>query len=76
MDTFEIRIASQLDERRIRQLDASGVAPLADGTSVITFVARDQAAIYGLLARLRDLGVALISIEPVPAASGGREEPR
>jgi hypothetical protein len=33
---------------------------------------RDQAELYGLLDRLRDLGIELIAVEPAGAADAGR----
>ena len=37
-----------------------------DATTVLTGQILDSAALYGLLARLESLGVALVSIRPVP----------
>ena len=36
----------------------------ADGTTVIRCPALDQAALHGVLAKVRDLGLALISVTP------------
>ena len=37
-----------------------------DGTTVIRCSALDQAALHGLLATVRDLGLPLISVTPTP----------
>ena len=36
--------------------------------SLLVFAALDQAALYGLLTRLRDAGLDLIAVEHVPAS--------
>lgn len=51
--------------------------PSADGTTLIRGEVGDQAALHGLLAAIRDLGLSLISVETLrtPATrtqSGGR----
>jgi hypothetical protein len=50
------------------------VEPEPGGTTIIRGKVRDQAALYGLLAAIRDLGLSLISLATVAApesASGG-----
>jgi hypothetical protein len=43
------------------------VEPEPDGTTIIRGEVRDQAALYGLLAAIRDLGLSLISIATIAA---------
>ncbi len=38
------------------------IAPQADGTTLLTGPVRDQAALHGLLAKVRDLGLRLLSV--------------
>jgi hypothetical protein len=47
------------------------VAPEADGTTLVSGQLPDQAAVHGLLATIRDLGLSLISVDTVaiPSAS-------
>ncbi len=50
------------------------VEPEPDGTTIIRGEVRDQAALHGLLAGIRDLGLSLISVAAVAASepsSGG-----
>jgi hypothetical protein len=69
MERYEIQIVGHIEPRRARSLGCEGVRPLATGRSVLTYEATDQAALYGLLARLRDLGIELVALrrgeEPV-----------
>ena len=39
-----------------------------DGTTSMTGVVGDQAELHGLLSRIRDLGVPLLSLQRIPAA--------
>lgn len=69
MDRYEIRVTGHLDERRARSLGCEELRLLPGGTSLLAFRAADQAALYGLLARLRDAGLGLVSAEVVRTAA-------
>ena len=68
MDRYEIRVAGHLDQRRVRALGCEELRLLPGVTSVLAFRASDQAALYGLLTRLRDSGLELVAAERVLAA--------
>jgi hypothetical protein len=68
MDRYKIRVAGHLDQRRASFLGCEELRLLPDGDSLLTFAAVDQAALYGLLTRLRDAGLGLIAAERIPAA--------
>ncbi len=63
MDRYEIRVAGHLSERRGRALGCEELRLLPGGDSLLTFAATDQAALYGLLTRLRDAGLELVAAE-------------
>jgi len=68
---YEIRLQGRLDPRWAAWFDGLALAAGADGTTIIRGPVVDQAALHGLLQRLRDLGLPLISVaqvEPGPAA--------
>jgi hypothetical protein len=67
MDRYEIRVAGHLDQRRARFLGCEELRLLPDGDTLLIFRAVDQAALYGLLTRLRDAGLGLIAAERMPA---------
>ena len=51
------------------------ISHTTDGTTVLSGAVRDQAALHGLLARVRDLGLTLISVTPyAPDVSTDLEE--
>ena len=64
MQTFLIVVDQQLDEEWRQWLGGADMAHRPDGTTQLTCRIQDQAALYGLLVKLRDLGISLLSIEP------------
>jgi hypothetical protein len=63
---YEIRLVGSLDDRWASWFDGMTMEAAADGVTVLRGVVVDQAALHGLLARLRDLGLPLISVTVVP----------
>jgi hypothetical protein len=61
-DHYEIRLAGQLDPTWAEWLDAEAVLDSQAGTTVIRTRILDQAALHGLLQRIRDLGLPLVSV--------------
>jgi hypothetical protein len=59
---YEIRIKGHLDRRWIARFDGLSVRLETDGTSVISGPVPDQAALHGLLQRVRDMGLLLVSV--------------
>jgi hypothetical protein len=59
---YEIRLKGRLDVDWAEWLGALSLTHTADGTTVLAGPLPDQAALHGLLQRLRDLGVTLIAI--------------
>ena len=61
-DIYEIRVKGHLDSRRICAIVDLVAAHCSNGETVLTGPIPDQAALYGLLNRLRDLGIPLLSV--------------
>jgi len=59
---YEIRITGHLDTRWAAWFEGMSLTHAADGTTAISGIVADQAELHGLLQKLRDLGVALVSI--------------
>ncbi len=61
---YEITIRGHLASRWAAVFEGMQVICLEDGNTRITGELPDQSALYGLLMRLRDLGMTLISVNP------------
>jgi hypothetical protein len=61
---YEIRLTGHLDARWAAWFDGLTVRYESDGTTVISGSIADQAALHGLLQRVRDLGLTLVSVTP------------
>ena len=59
---YEIRVTGHLDTRWAAWFDGLSLTGADDGTTVIRGPVVDQAALHGVLQKLRDLGVPLISV--------------
>lgn len=63
---YRIRIRGHLDPAWSSWFDDLTVTRAADGTTELAGPVVDQAALFGLLARLRDLGATLLLVEHLP----------
>jgi hypothetical protein len=59
---YEIQVRGRLDARWEELFDGMTLSPDGDATTISGFVT-DQAALHGLLARVRDFGLVLISVK-------------
>ena len=62
LSVYEIRIKGHLDPHRIRVCEGLRVKHLPNGETTLIGPVPDQAGLYGILNRLRDLGVPLVSV--------------
>ena len=62
---YEIRVKGHLDTRWAAWFDGVTLTTGSDGTTVIDCQVADQAALHGLLQKIRDLGLLLISVNHV-----------
>jgi hypothetical protein len=63
VEDIEIRIRGQIDRDWSDWLQGMSIAHVPGGETVLTGHVRDQAALRGLLSRLADLNLALISLQ-------------
>ena len=67
---YEIRLKGHLDARWTDWFEDLSLTHASDGTTMLSGPVVDQAALYGLLRKVRDLGLPLVSViqvEPKPA---------
>lgn len=59
---YEIRVRGRLAPRWAQWFDGMTLAPADDGTTVISGAVADQSELHGLLRKLGDLGLPLVSV--------------
>jgi hypothetical protein len=59
---YEIRLTGHLDGRWASWFDGLSLIRNSDGTTVIHGRVADQAALHGLLQKVRDIGLPLVSV--------------
>ena len=65
MQVVEIRIKGHIDEHWSDWFDDLTITHTDQGETLLTGEVADQAALYGLLAKLRDLGLPLLSVNRI-----------
>jgi len=63
--TYEIRVRDALDEKWSTYF-APFTLTADNEETLLTGVAHDQAELFGVLLKIRDLGLRLVSVNPVP----------
>lgn len=70
--TYEIRVAGAVPEQDLRDLGAVTVA--VDQVNTVVYSIPDQSALYGLLARLRALGIEVIEVRRILDPTSAKAE--
>ncbi len=65
MNFYEIQVKGVLESTWSDWLDGMTITTLADGVTQLSGTVPDQAALQGILLKLHDLGLALISVQCV-----------
>jgi hypothetical protein len=63
--TYQIRIEGQLGQQWTDWFDGLSITPGEGGTTLLTGPVVDQSALYGLLKKVRDLGIPLVSVNRI-----------
>jgi len=62
---YEIRIKGHLDRQWSDWFDDLNITLEEDGDTLLTGPVVDQAALHGLIKKVRDLGMPLVSVNPI-----------
>ena len=65
MQKVEIRVKGEMDKHWSQWFQDFEIIENKDGETILRGEAKDQAALYGLIAKLRDLGITLIAVNMV-----------
>jgi hypothetical protein len=60
---YQIRVKGNLDKKWFDWFDGFAIKPQPNGETVLLGVVADQAALHGLLAKVRDLGLPLLEVK-------------
>lgn len=71
---YEIRIKGHLAEQWANWFDGLTIALAENGDTLLTGRVVDQAALYGLLRKVRDLGIPLLSVNRVELGQADAED--
>ncbi len=66
MQNYEIQFRGQLAERHARWFEGITMIHLPNGDTLLTGPLPDQSALHGILNRIRDLGLELLSVRRIP----------
>ena len=69
-DTYRFRVKGHLDDRWSDWLGGLAVQRQEDGTTLLVGPVVDQAALHGVIIRIRDLGLPLLSVRRVVEPHG------
>jgi len=60
---YEIRVKGELDLRWSDWFDGFTITPVNEGETLLTGTVADQAALHGVLHKIRDLSLPLLSVQ-------------
>ena len=63
--SYELRVGKHLDDHWTEWFGDLALTRESDGTTTLRGPVADQAALHGLLIKVRDLGMTLISVRPI-----------
>ncbi len=62
---YQIRVKGNLDQKWSAWFDGLTITPQANDETMLLGLVADQTALHGLLAKIRDLGLPLVSVHCV-----------
>ena len=72
---YQIRVQGHLDSTWSEWFDGLTIANLANGEALLAGDLADQAALHGVLIKIRDLGLPLLAVRRVAVDGPNRRQP-
>ncbi len=72
---YQIRLKGHLSQRWAGWFDGMTITLEDNGDTLLTSPMIDQAALHGLLKKVRDMGMALVSVNPVESGPSSDVKP-
>jgi hypothetical protein len=69
---YRIKIKGQLDSSRSEWFEGCTIIREEDGTTVLTGPVADQSALYGVLNKIRNLNLSIVSVNCIEPDNGER----
>jgi hypothetical protein len=73
---YQIRVKGHLDSQWTDWFEGLAITPEEDGDTLLTGPVVDQAALHGLLKKVRDLGLPLVSVLPLEHGQADQSDPK
>ena len=67
---YEIRVSGSLEPRWADWFDGLSITPVGDEETLLTGTVVDQAALHGVLHKIRDLGLPLLAVRRLEDGGG------
>ena len=71
---YRLRVKGHIDAARAEQLGCLSVVHEQEGVTTLTGPVEDQAALYGLIVRLRDMGLELLDVQRIDTDTNSEAE--
>ena len=72
-ETYEIRVKGHLHQKRVALFEGLSITCKEDGTTILYGTLPDQTALHGVLLRIRNMNLKLISVRQI---SGNADNPK
>ncbi len=72
-EIYSIRVKGHLDQERSGWFDGLAITHTTDGETILSGSIVDQAALHGVIAKIRDLGLPLLEVRHSNSASDDKQ---
>jgi hypothetical protein len=73
---YVIQLKGHLEARWVKWFDGLSITLEQNGNTLLCGPVADQSALYGILKKVRDLGIPLVSVNPLENVRSNRKDPK